>query len=102
MDRNGPSNENQDLSISESVSPDTAMLFVPFGCTHPLPLSHLFCSHRINLSPKDIPRSDMMKQKVSQHYMKSLGRKDVNKLLYMHSGTANWHQVTSAIIKSIS
>jgi len=46
------------------MSPDTAMLFVPFGCTHPPPPVPPFLITQ-NLSPKDIARSDIMKLKVS-------------------------------------
>jgi len=41
------------------TSPDVAMLFAPFRCTHPPPLLMQ------NLSPKDIAGSDIMKLKVS-------------------------------------
>ena len=46
------------------MSPDTAMLFAPFGCTHPPPpvTPFLFTQY---LSPKDIAGSDIMKLKVS-------------------------------------
>jgi len=46
------------------TSPDTAMLFAPFGCTHPSPPVPPFLLMQ-NLSPKDIPGSDIMKLKVS-------------------------------------
>ena len=46
------------------MSPDVAMLFAPFGCTHPpLPVPPFLLTQ--NLSPKDIARSDIMKLKVS-------------------------------------
>jgi len=41
------------------LSPDMAMLFAPFGCTHPPPPVPPFL-----LSPKDIAGSDTMKLKV--------------------------------------
>jgi len=41
-----------------SYSPETAMLFLLFGCTNPPPLSNNFWSHRRqNQSPKDIAKS---------------------------------------------
>jgi len=46
------------------TSPDAAMLFAPFGCTHPPPPVPPFLLMR-NLSPKDIAGSDIMKVKVS-------------------------------------
>ena len=46
------------------MSPDAAMLFAPFGCTHPPPPVLPFLLTQ-NLSPKDIPGSDIMKLKVS-------------------------------------
>ena len=46
------------------MSPDAAMLFAPFGCTHP-PLPVLPFLLTQNLSPKDIAGSDIMKLKVS-------------------------------------
>ena len=46
------------------TSPDTAMLFAPFGCTHPPPPVTPFLLTQ-NLSPKDIAGSDIMKLKVS-------------------------------------
>ena len=46
------------------TSPDTAMLFAPFGSTHPPPPVSPFLLMQ-NLSPKDIARSDIMKLKVS-------------------------------------
>ena len=46
------------------TSPDVAMLFAPFGCTHPPPPVPLFLPMQ-NLSPKDITGSDVMKLKVS-------------------------------------
>ena len=45
------------------TSPDAAMLFAPFGCTHPLPPVLPFLLTQ-NLSPKDIAGSDIMKLKV--------------------------------------
>ena len=47
-----------------NMSPDTAMLFAPFGCTHPPPPVPPFLLTQ-NLSPKDIAGSDIMKLKVS-------------------------------------
>ena len=49
-----------------NTSPDTAMLFAPFGCmcTHPPPPVLPFLLMQ-NLSPKDIAGSDIMKLKVS-------------------------------------
>ena len=44
--------------------PDAAMLFAPFGCTHPSPPVPPFLLMQ-NLSPKDIARSDIMKLKIS-------------------------------------
>jgi len=48
------------------MSPDTAMLFTSFGCTHPPPLVPPFLLTQ-NLSPKDIVGSNthIMKLKVS-------------------------------------
>ena len=46
------------------MSPDTAMLFAPFGCTYPPPPVPPFLLTQ-NLSPKDIAGSDIMKLKVS-------------------------------------
>ena len=46
------------------ISPDMAMLFAPFGCTHPPPPVLPFLLTQ-NLSPKDIAGSDIMKMKVS-------------------------------------
>ena len=46
------------------MSPDAAMLFAPFGCTHPLPPIPPFLLTQ-NLSIKDIAGSDIMKLKVS-------------------------------------
>jgi len=45
------------------TSPDTAMLFAPFGCTHPPPPILPFLLKQ-NLSPKDIAGNDIMKLKV--------------------------------------
>jgi len=56
-DRNGPPRANQEMS------PDTAMLFAPFRCTHPTPPIPPFLLKE-NLSPKDIAGSDIMKLKV--------------------------------------
>ena len=47
-----------------STSQDAAMLFAPFGCTHPPPPVPPFLLTQ-NLSPKDIAGSDIMKLKVS-------------------------------------
>ena len=42
------------------TSPDTAMLFAPFGCSHPpSPVPPFLLTQ--NLSPKDIAGSDIMK-----------------------------------------
>jgi len=42
-------------------SPEAAMLFAPFGCSHsPPPV--LPCLLKLNLYPKDIARSDMASQ----------------------------------------
>jgi len=47
------------------MSPDTAMLFAPFGCTNPpLPVPPFLLTQ--NLSPKDIAGNDIMKLKVSR------------------------------------
>ena len=46
------------------TNPDAAMLFAPFGCTHPPPPVPS-CLLMQNLSPKDIAGSDIMKLKVS-------------------------------------
>ena len=45
-------------------SPDAAMLFAPFGCTHPSPPVPPFLLTQ-SPSPKDIAGSDIMKLKVS-------------------------------------
>ena len=42
------------------ASPDAAMLFAPFRCTHPPPPVPPFLLTQ-NLSPKDIAGSDIMK-----------------------------------------
>jgi len=57
-DRN---NNNKSLL---KMSPDTAMLFAPFGCTHPPPRVLPFLLTQ-NLSLKDIAGSDIIKLKVS-------------------------------------
>jgi len=44
-DRNGPLSANQVTSRDEPM----AMLFAPFGCTHPSPLSRPFCWSRTYL-----------------------------------------------------
>ena len=59
-DRNGPSSANQ---VASNMSPDAAMLFAPFRCTHPPPPVPPFLLTQ-NLSPKDIAGSDIMKLKV--------------------------------------
>ena len=46
------------------MSPDAAMLFAPFGCTHSPPPVRPFLLTQ-NLNPKDIAGSDIMKLKVS-------------------------------------
>ena len=46
------------------TNPDAAMLFAPFGCTHPSPPVPPFLLTQ-NLRPKDIAGSDIMKLKVS-------------------------------------
>ena len=46
------------------TSPDAAMLFSPFGYTHPPPPGPPFLLTQ-NLSPKDIAGSDILKLKVS-------------------------------------
>jgi len=46
------------------TSPDEAMLFAPFGCTHQSPPAPPFLLTQ-NPSPKDIAGSDIMKLKVS-------------------------------------
>jgi len=46
------------------TSPDTVMLFSPFGCTDPPPPVPPFLLTQ-NLSSKDIAGSDIMKLKVS-------------------------------------
>ena len=46
------------------TSPDAAMLFAPFGCTHLPPLVPPFLLTH-NLSPKDIAGNDITKLKVS-------------------------------------
>jgi len=54
------------------MSPDAAMLFAPFGYTHPpppIPLSFWrLVLLKQNQSPKDIAGSNLMKLKVSWHY----------------------------------
>ena len=50
--------------VFSKLSPETAMLFAAFGCTHPPPHVPPFLL-TLNLSPKDIDRSDIMKMKVS-------------------------------------
>ena len=45
-------------------SPDAAMLFAPFGCTHPPPPVPPFSAHAEPKS-KDIAGSEVMKLKVS-------------------------------------
>ena len=51
------------------LSPDTAMLFAPFGCTHPPAPPFLLAQ---SLSPKDIAGCDIMKLKVSGRHTASL------------------------------
>ena len=46
------------------MSPDVAMLFAPFRCTHPPPPVPPFLLPQ-NVSPKDIAGSDITKLKVS-------------------------------------
>ena len=46
------------------TSPDAAMLFAHFGCTHPPPPVPPFLLTQ-NLSPKDVAGSDILKLKVS-------------------------------------
>jgi len=46
------------------MSPDVAMLYAPFGCTHPPPPVPPFLLTQ-NISPKDIAGSDIAKPKVS-------------------------------------
>ena len=46
------------------MNPDAAMLYAPFGCTHPPPPLPPFLLKQ-NLSPKDIAGSDIMELKVS-------------------------------------
>ena len=58
-DRNGPPEV-----ASLQISPDMAMLFAPFRCTHPPPPISPFLLEQ-NLSPNYIARSDIMKLKVS-------------------------------------
>ena len=60
-DRNGPPSANQ---VVLNSSPDTAMLFAPFGCTHPPPPGPPFLLTQ-NLSREVIAGSDIMKLKVS-------------------------------------
>jgi len=43
-------------------SPEAAILFAPFGCTHPLPPVLPFLLVQ-NLSPKDIARNDITSSK---------------------------------------
>ena len=72
------------------ASPDMAMLFAPFGCTHPpspVPpflLSLLFAlAHGTKVKLHNSWFCDIMKLKVSHHHMKSLGRKRLMRsLLY--------------------
>ena len=58
-------------------SPDTAMLFAPFGCTHPPPPVPPFLLSQ-NLSPKVIAGCDIMKLKVPSHLKTSLAGKGLN------------------------
>jgi len=67
-DRNGPLSAKQGLLKSSS---DSTMLFALFRCTQPPPPVPPFCSH----SPKGI---NLMKLKVLQCHMESLGRKELN------------------------
>jgi len=71
------------------ASPDMAMLFAPFGCTHPPPpvppfqLCFVICFDSLYQS-KVVHSSwicDIMKLKVSHHRMKSLGRKSLMRSL---------------------
>ena len=57
-----------------SRSPDTAMLFAPFGCTHPPPPAPPSLLAQ-SLSLKDIAGCDIMKLKVSWHLKASLAGK---------------------------
>ena len=55
-------------SVLETSS-DVAMLFTPFGCTHPPPPIPPFLLKQ-NLSPKDIARSDIMKFRDHDGYIR--------------------------------
>ena len=70
---NGLPSADHDLCTA-ARSPDTAMLFAPFGCTHPPPLVPPFLLTQ-SLSPKDIAGCDIMKLKVSRCRYKTLGLK---------------------------
>jgi len=62
------------------TSPDAAILFAPFGCTHlPPPVPPFLLMQ--NLSPKDIARSDIMKLKVSWGIYSSMSPKELTKLV---------------------
>ena len=56
------------------LSPNAAMLFAPFGCTHPPPPAPPFLLAQ-SLSLKDIAGCDIMKLKVSRCRYATLGLK---------------------------
>ena len=59
------------------LSPNAAMLFAPFGCTHPPPLAPPFLLAQ-SPSLKDIAGCDIMKLKVSRCRYATLGLKGFN------------------------
>ena len=59
------------------LSPNAAMLFAPFGCTHPPPPAPPFLLAQ-SLSLKDIAGCDIMKLKVSRCRYATLGLKGLN------------------------
>ena len=59
------------------LSPNAAMLFAPFGCTHPPPPAPPFLLAQ-SLSLKDIAGCDIMKLKVSRCRYATLGLKGLS------------------------
>ena len=61
------------------LSPNAAMLFAPFGCTHPPPPAPPFLLAQ-SLSLKDIAGCDIMKLKVSRCRYATLGLKGLRRI----------------------
>ena len=63
------------------LSPNAAMLFAPFGCTHPPPPAPPFLLAQ-SLSLKDIAGCDIMKLKVSRCRYATLDLKGLNAFIH--------------------